>query len=493
MTNILLLFSYGVGVTIVLTVMVVRSEYYRHLYLEVAWDQYSLENIRSCFYHLSPVILLLYPLVDRLNKRQGRPATDRRFQLRFVIWWKLFGPIGQQSAVETLNRSPSLQKILAAPQDPYTRSSLRRFLHLLGEPGFQEIGIILVKFLVKKKYLQLSRMTIDSFPVYSYLNPIKCYRSAPFNRKVAKQLYSRLNLDTILQLFPKQHGPTKPLSDKVKVWLHHYLWDIPSDAMNQRLVFSKSNRKDVMELIKGWKTVATYRNFLKTIVRLPNRAQIEFALVTEVTRILQDIGIVDSKAKYYTLEELRAIFYSPHRFNDPGISLCYCAAKDHHFFGRGGLIISSPELELPLFIGMTPKYKQSELQIITFLEKLYKGYKSQLKGLSVIADSEFGINSIKKTLRQISKADIFIDNYGNSSDRYKYTSSQKRDLKTNERIIGRLTTQHNMERPIVYGHKSVAIHLQLAVMSDILLVCYNLFNKNQNHPHSRSLLRGKKF
>ena len=110
--------------------------------------------------------------------------------------------------------------------------------------------------------------------------------------------------------------------------------------MNQRLIFSKSNRKDVMELIKGWKTVATYRNFLKTIVRLPNRAQIEFALVTEVTRILQDIGIVENKTKYYTLEELRAIFYSPHRFNDPGISLGYCAAKDHHFFGRGALILN---------------------------------------------------------------------------------------------------------------------------------------------------------
>ena len=133
-----------------------------------------------------------------------------------MIWWKLFGPIGQQSAVETLNRSPSLQKILAAPQDPYTRSSLRRFLHLLGEPGFQEIGIILVKFLVKKKYLQLSRMTIDSFPVYSYLNPIKCYRSAPFNRKVAKQLYSRLNLDTVLQLFLNSMVQLNPFLIKLK-------------------------------------------------------------------------------------------------------------------------------------------------------------------------------------------------------------------------------------------------------------------------------------
>ena len=109
MSTTLLLFSYGVGITIFLTVMVVRSEYYRHLYLQVAWDQYSLENIANFFHRMTPILNGIYPFMDKLNKKQGRPATDRRFQLRFIIWWKLFGPQGQQTAVNRLNRSPSLQ------------------------------------------------------------------------------------------------------------------------------------------------------------------------------------------------------------------------------------------------------------------------------------------------------------------------------------------------------------------------------------------------
>jgi len=493
MITTLLLFSYGVGTTIVLTVMVIRSEYYRHLYHNVAWDHYSLENVKLFFRRMNSVLATIYPLVDQLNKGQGRPATDRRFQLRFVIWWKLFGPKGQQTAVRDFNHSPSLQSILQSPANPYSRSSLRRFLQDLGEKGFQEIGVKLVKFLVEAKYLTLSRITIDSFPVYSYLNPRKCYRTASFNRGVAKQIYDQLQLVNILKLFPKQHGRSAPLSDKLKVWIHHFLWDIPSDATNHYLIFANSKRNAVMRLKKGWKCVDTYRNFLKVVTRLPNRALIESCLVTEMTRILHNLNLLPQTRKFRTLEDLRGVFYSPHRGHDTGISLHYCAAKDHHFFGRGGLLVSSPELELPLMVGLTPKYKQSELQILNFLKKLARLFKTELNNVNVIADSEFGTHLIKQTFHRKFQATTYIDNYGNSTDRYQYTRSQKRDLKTNERIIGRLTTQHQLERPIVYGESSVSTHLQLAMISDLLIVCYNSINGNGKHPHSFLPLGGKKF
>lgn len=142
---------------------------------------------------------------------------------------------------------------------------------------------------------------------------------------------------------------------------------------------------------------------------------------------------------------------------------------------------------------MTPKYKQSGPQIVKFLKTLVTRYENQLNGITVIADSEFGTVGIKQTLKRIFQANVAIDNYGNSSERYRYTPNQKRDLKTNERIIGRLTTQHKVERPIVYGNKSVSVHLQLAMMSDLLIVLYNLINNNPAHPHSFSYLKGKKF
>ena len=168
MTITLLLFVYGVGITIVLTLSVARSEYYRQLYLEVTWDQYSLENVKYFFRKIKPVLNRLYPIVDKLNKKQGRPATDRRFQLRFIIWWKIFGPQGQQTAVNQLNNSPSLQKILEAPVKDYTRSSLRRFLSDLGESGLRQMGVSLVKFLHRKKLITLSTLVLDFF-LYTHI------------------------------------------------------------------------------------------------------------------------------------------------------------------------------------------------------------------------------------------------------------------------------------------------------------------------------------
>lgn len=493
MISTLLLLSYGVGVTIVLTFAIRRSENYRHLYHQVAWDQYSLETVKWFFQRMRPVLETIYPVVDKLNKDQGRPPTDRRFQLRFIIWWKLYGPTGQKTAVDEFNRSTVLPEILQAPPDRYTRYSLRRFLTDLGENGFQQIGITLVRYLLKHKYLTITDLVIDSFPVYSYLNPVKCYQSAPFNRKLATQIFAKLELGKILQLFPKQHGRSAPVADKLKAWIHHYLWDIPSEAMNHRLIFSQAHRKSILRLEKGWTVVNTYRNFLPTISRLPNRIQIQLALVTEIERILKELNIIPSQKRLESLDDLRTVFYKSHRSKDSGISLAHCAAKKHDFFGRGGLITISPFLELPLLIGLTPKYKQSELQIIDFLKTLAKYLKSELQEIKVISDSEFGTANIKSELKAQFQAKPCIDNYGNSKERYNYTASQRIKLKTVERVIGRLTTQFQLERPKVYGNKNVAIHLQLAGLSDLLIVCYNLMNGNKGHPHSHSLLRGKKF
>jgi len=81
-----------VMVTTFLTVVAVRSEYYRQLYQNVLWDNQSLERIRLFFQRINPLLKLMYPVVDKLNKGRGRPATDRRFQLRFLLWWKFFVP-----------------------------------------------------------------------------------------------------------------------------------------------------------------------------------------------------------------------------------------------------------------------------------------------------------------------------------------------------------------------------------------------------------------
>jgi len=50
-----------------------------------------------------------------------------------------------------------------------------------------------------------------------------------FDVDFAKKFYQILSLNNIATLFPKQHKRSAPLNDKLKVLIHQYLWDIPSD------------------------------------------------------------------------------------------------------------------------------------------------------------------------------------------------------------------------------------------------------------------------
>ena len=131
-------------------------------------------------------------------------------------------------AARPANRGESIESIsffatdaLEAPVRPYTRYSLRRFLNDIGEPEFQRIGASLLHYLHTTGLLQLETLVLDSFPVYSYLNTGKCLRMAKFDSRIATQIYQRLDVSKIVRLFPTQHKLAVPLSDKLKVWIHH--------------------------------------------------------------------------------------------------------------------------------------------------------------------------------------------------------------------------------------------------------------------------------
>ena len=161
--------------------------------------------------------------------------------------------------------------------------------------------------------------------------------------------------------------------------------------------------------------------------------------------------------------------------------------------GRGGLIAITADLEIPLLVGLTPKYKQSESQILTFLKTLKTDLNIKLKGIKVLADSEFGTQKIRQYLTDHLQTTSQIDNYGNSTQRFISSPQDNQKRKAVERVIGRLTTNFQLERPMVRGSSLVAVHLQLAVLSDLLLVCYNQIIGKTKHFHSYSALGGKKF
>ncbi|MHA2245569.1 MAG: transposase, partial [Candidatus Hodarchaeales archaeon] len=187
---------------------------------------------------------------------------------------------------------------------------------------------------------------------------------------------------------------------------------------------------------------------------------------------------------------LRCVFHTPHRLKDPTITSNYCAAKDQHYMGRGGLLAIVPSLGIPLFLQVTAKYKQSEESIREFLKSMFHQYGGLLREIEVYADSEFGTEGIKDALKHFFKATPYIDVYARSATRSTLTIEQKNIRKTVERVIARLETNFSLEHPSVLGDDSIAIHTQLCYLCDLLLVSHNLLTGNHSHPHSLSYIRG---
>lgn len=484
------LFSYSIGTTFLLIVLYVRGDHWKKLYQQALMDSYSLERVRLFFQRLQPLFKILYPLVDRLNKRVGHPPTDRRFQLRFLFLWKFFLPIAPATAIDKFNKSPEMRQILEAPETDYTRWSLRRFLETVGEEGFMKMGLLIITDLVKKGVLDLSQILLDSFPIYSFLNTAKCLRMPTFDPEVAQAFYQHLSLAYIIDLFPKQHWKAAPLADKIKAWIHHYLWDIPSVKKNHRLIFGQKKRMDVMGLEKGWKSVQTYHLFLEYVKQLKNYTEIEKKLLVEVSRVLNLLTILPPKQKIISIDDLCRVFHQPPRLKDRGITLNYCSAKNQSFIGRGGLICGTTSLELPLFLRVSSKYKLNEKGIIVFLKELHSHFGELLKNSEIYGDAEFGTKAIKEVIEVIFSAISFVESYGNSSEKSVLTPNQKTTRKTIERIIARLATYFQIEHPRFLGPDLVPIHTQLCSLCDLLLVSYNIITGNTAHPHAIKHIRG---
>jgi len=318
----------------------------------------------------------------------------------------------------------------------------------------------------------------------------KCLKMPKFDVDLAKKFYRRLSLSNIIALFPKQHKKSAPLNDKLKLLIHQFLWDIPSDNLNHTYIFGKRPRRDILQLERGWTTVVTYRSFLKSLKSLPNYPVIELAITNEVVRVLLLLGVQVKNKAFTSLEDLRNVFHFSHRHKDPGITLNYCAAKDNHFIGRGGLLAIFPNLELPFFSQITAKYKQNDQGVIKFFQVLKDNFKGQLTHTTIYADSEFGSRSIKYYQLSNFSSRLVIDNYGPCLSKSSLSATDLHVRKTIERVIGRLEVNFSIDHPRLLGKDLVTIPTQLCVLCDLLLVLFNLSCGNYTSPHSLRAIRG---
>jgi hypothetical protein len=470
--------------------LLIWGHQWRIRYQTVVLDTYALERIRKFFQTLQPVLKRLYPLVDRLKARHGRPATDYRFQLRFLLWWKVFGPVPMATAVRRFNQSPELHNLLGAPASAYTRFALLRFLKKLQPRTIATMCLQLLKDWLATGFLDLGHLVIDSFPVYSYLNFRKCLKIPKFDHQWAKAFFDELQLDSIVEFFPKAHGLAAPYVDKLKCWIYHHLWDIPSAKHVHQRVFGKFQHGKILDLQRGWKTVDTYRNFLKQLKTLPNARTIEQAVLREVDRVLQRLQVPRKRGSWVTMADLQRVFRPSHRHKDAGISLSHCAANHQTFFGRGGLIVVTKQLGIPLLVELTATYKQSTADILKYLDRLHQMFGPCLSGATFSGDSEFGSQPIIARLTHRLRVQPQIPGYGFAKGQSPLVKKDKATTLVIERAIARMNGNFQLEHPRHLGNAAVHQHLHLCWLCDLLLLQFNRLNGNQAHSHSMLNIRG---
>ena len=360
----------------------------------------------------------------------------------------------------------------------------------VGAGRLTKMALVLLADLVHRGLLDFTHVILDSFPIESFLNTVKCLRMPKFDRELAQRVFDAINWDHLVSLLPPAHWKAAPYADKLKCWLHHHLWDIPSVDKCHDLVFGKEDRKAVMGLVQGWKSAQTYRKFTAWTVQLPTFPTIEHAVVAEVGRVLALLDVKPKIKSLQTLADLCPVFQVPHRLKDPGISLAHCSSKDRTFFGRGGLVAVLKKLEVPLLVKLTAKYKQSEDSILSFLKALHQAFGDLLKDAKVLGDGEFGTQAIREAIEQILHAIALVESYGNTQPQFKLSKADKTIRLIVERTIARLNENFQIEHPRTLGPDAVAFHTHLCWLCDLLLLTFNVLTGNTTRPHSIRAIRG---
>lgn len=450
-------------------------------------------HVERFFSELSGLLEDFYEHLMDIPKTIGRSLTDVCFQFRFSLWWKFFGPKELENAVELYNDSLFLKKTLGDPGAPYSSRKLLYFVEKLGTDHLQAMQEKLIHDFFIKGYIRFTTLIVDSFPVKSFLNTQKCLKKANIDYQHLKQFLESIDLSSILSSFNITKNSFLKFETKLKVLLVKELWDIQSWNECWDILFGKKAIKHQISLPYFYKSVPPLKGIQNYLESLPNYQKIEQSLINKTAQVLVDLKLKDSSWHPKTFRDLNNCWHKSHRWKDAGISLFHCAAKNSQGFGRGGLIAIIKDLELPIFIDLTPKYKQSRDVIITFFQHLFFKFSIFFENVKILADSEFGFSNLRRIFEVIYNGNSAIPNYGNSSEKINLSEDDKNDRKMVERVIARLVNNWYLETPTHLGATYAQFHLQMAILCDLLQVCLNLQFGNYGHPHSLQTIIGKKF
>lgn len=98
-----------------------------------------------------------------------------------------------------------------------------------------------------------------------------------------------------------------------------------------------------------------------------------------------------------------------------------------------------------------------------------------------------------ESIRSKITTNIGIPNYSSSKDKNSLSKQDRDDRKIVERVIGRLVSYWNLEKPRHLGREYVAFNLQTIRLCDIFQVIFNFKIGNSLHPQAIIPFRGKIF
>lgn len=485
-----LMLIYSFILTIISIFLFCQKTSYKKKYKELLIKPNELQRILLFFKTIKSPLKEVYKLLKPLNCKRGRKPTDYCFQFRWFIWWKFFGPRKLSRAIDIFNENDTLRKILCAPDKLYSREIFHGFRKKLEDGKLEQIQAVLLKKIDNLHKLNFNTLVFDTFPINSPLNDSKCAKPPKRNFDEIKIFIDNLNLSPILNKLKISVKKRANIETKFIALLVKNIWDFTSWDQCHKVIYGKEALKVKIKLPKVYKSSNTLRDIEKILKRCKKRLEIEKELVALASSVLRNCNIGKKNVKPNSLEELVLFIHKPHRFKDPGISLSFCAAKNLYFFGRGGIVAAISDLELPIMVSLTAKYKQSEESILEFLKKLNNNFGMMLKDTIVVADSEFGTQNVIQELKKLTTGEILIPKYKTNRKPNNNPKLFKKLRVLIERVIGRQDTQWHLEKPRHIGAAFSNFHIQFCIICDYLQVLFNLKNGSRDHPHALRTIIG---
>ena len=485
-----LLLIYSSILTIILILLLPQTYKYRKWYLLLLMDNQGDFRVNRFFKEMESVFKKIYPYLVSLNCKKGRKPTDYCFQFRWLIWWKFFGSNVLQKAIREYNESEFLKKILKGPVNLYTREQFHYFRKKLSTEKLEQWGTELILEMINNKAISLKTIILDSFPIKSYLNTQKCLKAPKIDYLAIKQFIDSLFLDNIIKMINDSPKMYLKIKTKLIIVLIKEVWDLGSWTRVWKVLHSDEATKYGISLPYTYSVVSSDKSIIEDLKRTVKGRSIELDLLENLNPIIRSMTKKPPNFKLKVLSDLNFTWHIPHKARDPGISLYHCATKDEDRFGRGGIALVVKGLEIPLLLLDTLKYKQGTESLLIAIERIKKTFGNIFDSCRLLADSEFGILEVLESIKSKITCNIGIPNYGGSEDKNSLSKQDRDDRKIVERVIGRLESYWNIEKPRHLGREYVAFNLQTIRLCDIFQVIFNFKIGNNLHPHAIIPFRG---